>query len=206
MVGYLCAFLATAIFLGLLIARDISEYFGNRSVEFLFNDDGEGIKSPEYDEAEQEWANGHYLEAVRLMREYLAKNPREQGVALRIAEIYEKDLKNNLAAVLEYEEVLKHKLQPERWGWAAIHLCNLYSKMGKTKEAVALLHRIVDEFGETPAAEKARKRLATFETVGEEGLDGDLPDSIHGAPPKVAKPEEKSGAASNLPPGFRPKK
>ena len=206
MIGYLCAFLAVAIFLGLLIARDISEYFGNRSVQFMFNDEGEGIKNPEYEEAEQEWANGHHLEAVRLMRAYLVNNPREQGVALRIAEIYEKDLKNNLAAALEYEEVLKHKLQPERWGWAAIHLCNLYSKMGKTSEAVALLHRIVAEFGQTPAAEKARKRLAMFETVGEEGLDGDLPDSIQGAPPKPAAPEEKPRPASNLPPGFRPKK
>ncbi len=206
MIGYLSAFLAVAIFLGLLIARDISEFFGNRSVSFLFNDEGDGIKNPEYEEAEQEWANGHHLEAVRLMREYLVKNPREQGVALRIAEIYEKDLKNNLAAALEYEEVLKHKLEPERWGWAAIHLCNLYSKMGKTPEAVALLHRIVDEFGQTPAAEKARKRLAMFETVGEEALDGDLPDSIQTAPPKSSEAEEKPGSGSNLPPGFRPKK
>ena len=206
MIGYLCAFLAVAIFLGLLIARDISEFFGNRSVEFLFNDDGEGAKSPDYEEAEQEWANGHHLDAIRLMREYLVKNPREQGVALRIAEIYEKDLKNNLAAALEYEEVLKHKLEPERWGWAAIHLCNLYSKMGKTPEAVALLRRIVNEFGQTPAAEKARKRLASFETVGEKGLDGDLPDSILDAPPKPVEPEGKPGPGSNLPPGFRPKK
>ena len=34
------------------------------------------------------------------MREYLKKNPREQHAALRIAEIYEKDLQNNLAAAL----------------------------------------------------------------------------------------------------------
>ena len=56
------------------------------------------------------------------MREYLLKNPREQHVSLRIAEIYEKDLANPLAAALEYEEVLKQKLPAERWGWAAIHL------------------------------------------------------------------------------------
>ncbi len=202
MVGYFAAFLLMALFLGLLLARDVSEYFGSRSVEFMFNDDGVGIKDPDYEEAEQEWANGHHLEAIRLMRDYLIRNPREQGVALRIAEIYEKDLKNNLAAALEYEEILKHKLPPQRWGWAAIHLCNLYSKLHKTDQAVALLHRVVNEYGETPAAEKARKRLAMFETVGEEALDGELPDSIQGSlPPKAT--EEKS--ASNLPPGFRPK-
>ena len=40
-------------------------------------------------------------------REYLNKHPREQYVALRIAEIYEENLNNPLAAALEYEEVLK---------------------------------------------------------------------------------------------------
>lgn len=204
MIGYLAAFLAMSILLGLLIARDVSEYFGSRSVEFMFNDEGTGIKNPEYDEAEQEWANGNHLEAIRMMRDYLNKNPREQYVALRIAEIYEKDLKNHLAAALEYEEILKHKLPAQRWGWAAIHLCNLYSKLKKTDEAVALLHRVVNEYGETPAAEKARKRLAMFENVGEEALDADLPESVQAAAlPKVSA--EPAPPASNLPPGFRPK-
>ncbi|MEO6035239.1 MAG: hypothetical protein ABIQ35_08295 [Verrucomicrobiota bacterium] len=205
MVGYFFGFLVMAVFLGLLIARDIAELFGNRSVEFLLNDEGTGLKKPEYDEAEREWANGNHLDAIRLMRDYVTKNPREQYVALRIAEIYEKDLKNYLAAALEYEEVLKHKLPPDRWGWAAIHLCNLYSKLDKTKEAVELLRRIATEYSETPAAEKARKRLAMFETVGEEALDGDLPETIQSLPPKPVKPEPEA-PASNLPPGFRPKK
>ena len=205
MFGYFAAFLGTAVLLGLLIARDISHYFAGRSLELMFNDEGTGIKNPEYEEAEQVWANGQHLDAIRLMREYLTKNPREQYVALRIAEIYEKDLKNDLAAALEYDEILKHKLPPQRWGWAAIHLCNLYSKLHKTNEAVALLHRIVDEYGETPAAEKARKRLAMFETVGEEALDADLPEGIE-LSPKPPKAEEKTDPASNLPPGFRPKK
>ncbi len=208
MIGYFAAFLGVAVFLGLLVARDISEYFGNRSVEFLFNDEGIGTKNPEYEQAEQEWANGHHLDAIRMMRDYLQRNPREQYVALRIAEIYEKDLKNNLAAALEYEEILKHKLPPQRWGWAAIHLCNLYSKLHKTDESVALLRRVVDEYGETPAADKARKRLAMFETVGEDALDADLPDSIESLPPKpTSKPiKVELEPPSNLPPGFRPKK
>lgn len=207
MIGYFVAFLGTSILLGLLVAHDVSHYFGGRSVDFLFNDKGVGVKDPEYEEAEQVWANGQHLDAVRMMRDYLTKNPREQHVALRIAEIYEKDLKNYLAAALEYEEVLKHKLPPQRWGWAAIHLCNLYFKLHKTDQAVPLLHRIVNEYGETPAAEKARKRLAMFESVGEEGLDGDLPENIE-LPPKPVKKEESSASASNsnLPPGFRPKK
>ena len=64
---------------------------------------------PNVEEAEALWANAKYLEAIQLLREYLKKNPREMHAALRIAEIYEKDLRNYLAAGSEYEEVLKHK-------------------------------------------------------------------------------------------------
>src|SRR3954466_16276385 len=93
------------------------------------------------------------------MREYINKNPREVHVALRIAEIYEKDLNNYLAAALEYEEVLNKKLPDERWGWAAIHLCNLYFKLGQEVKGYALLQRIIKDYGQLQAAVKSRKRL-----------------------------------------------
>ena len=177
--------------LGLMVAHDISGFVGNRALKVLYNDDGEGTASPDYEKAEEEWANGNFIGAIQLMREYLKQNPREQHVALRIAEIYEKDLENFLAAALEYEEVLKQKLPAERWGWAAVHLCNLYtSKMNQSDKAIALLQRIVSEYGETAAAEKARKRLAQLE---EEGF----------IPPSV---ETAAAPAPNLPPGFAPKK
>jgi len=153
---------------GLMLAHDVSHFIGGRALKVLYNDEGEGIADPEYEIAEQTWADGNHLEAIGLLRAYLAKNPKELHAALRIAEIYEKDLSNHLAAALEYEEVLKCKLKPERWGWAAIHLCNLYYKLNQPEKAVALLHRIDSEYGETAAAEKARKRLAMVETpVGE---------------------------------------
>src|SRR2546429_4519365 len=146
--------------LGLMVAHDLSGLVGSRALKVIYNDEGEGIASPDYEKAEEEWANGNFLEAIQLMRDYLKQNPREQHVALRIAEIYEKDLLSFIAAALEYEEVLKQRLPPERWGWAAIHLCNLYtSKLNQSDKAIALLHRIVAEYGETAAAEKARKRL-----------------------------------------------
>ena len=46
MIGYFVAFLGISILLGLLIGHDISHYFGSRSVEFMFNDEGTGIKNP----------------------------------------------------------------------------------------------------------------------------------------------------------------
>jgi|SRR6185369_3346007 len=169
----------------LMLARDISHYVASRTEKFLYVD--EGIKSPEYEQAEQIWVDGNFLEAIQRMREILKSKPREQYIALRIAEIYEKDLQNFLAAALEYEEVLKQKIEPERWGWAAIHLCNLYSKMNQEAKTIALLKRIVAEYGQTTAAKKARERLEQIE------------------PPTVEEAKEDQ-PASNLPPGFSPRK
>ncbi|MGV3771913.1 MAG: tetratricopeptide repeat protein [Verrucomicrobiales bacterium] len=195
-------FLLSIVSLGIMLALDISHMFGNRALKTLYNDDLEGIGDPAYELAEKEWSNGNHLEAVRMMREYLNNHPREQHVAIRIAEIYEKDLNNPLAAALEYEEIITKKLAPDRWGWAAIHLCNLYFKLGQEQKAFALLRRIVAEHPDVPAAEKARKRL--------EQIDGGMPAAAPAETP-AAKPAVRVVSApqdppSNLPPGFRPKK
>lgn len=176
------------------------------------------MRNPDYEKAEAEWANGKFLEAIQLLRDYLKKNPREMHAALRIAEIYEKDLKNYLASALEYEEVLKHRLPAERWGWAAIHLCNLYSKLNQQDKTLALLHRIVNEYSRTAAAKKARTRLGIVEpeevqaptepavepvdetaeqTYSIEAQEPEQETQEQPAPPEAPK--------SNLPPGFRPK-
>lgn len=169
------AFFVTIVILGFLLSHDVTNFLGNRVLTGLYNDEGEGVANPDYENAEQEWADGNHLEAIRLMREYLQKNPREQHVAIRIAEIYEKDLGNNLAAALEYEDVLTHKLPPERWGWSAIHLCNLYFRLNQPEKALELLRRIDAEYGQTAAAEKARKRLALYESEGTVELAEETP-------------------------------
>lgn len=157
---YAFALFGTLLGLGFLTAHDISTFMGQKAHKLLHNEEGEGIHSASYDQAEEVWANGDYLEAIRLMREYLAKNPREVHVMARIAEIYEKDLGNFLAAALEYEEFLGHKIPAERWAWSAIHLVNLYyGKLDKPDQGLALLWRIHREYGRTQAAAKARKRL-----------------------------------------------
>lgn len=186
---YAALALASLLVLAILAAYDVSHYVGNRAHRVLYNEEGEGFEDPEYDRAEQAWANGEHLEAIRLMREYHAGHPREIHVVFRIAEIYEKDLANTLAAALEYEEILHCKLSPERWGWAAIHLCNLYSRLNQTDKSQTLLRRIVDEVGGTAAARKARETL---------GLDED------GSAPA----EDGAGSESGhkLPPGFKPRK
>jgi TolA-binding protein len=216
MIRYLAGFVVVVIGLGALVAVDVTQYFGGQAGDYLFFDVGDAMRDPLYERAEAEWANGTYLEAVQLLRDYLKKNPRELHASLRIAEIYEKDLKNYLASALEYEEVLKHKLPAERWGWAAIHLCNLYSKLNHQDKTRDLLHRIVNEYPQTAAARKARVRLGlaeaeeepvTEETVetSQEPIAPQLQD-IHDVQDEPEAPPPPEPPKPNLPPGFRPKK
>ena len=186
------AFFVSAVGLGLLIGHDFSHFVSERFGRIMYREEGEAIKKTAYEEAEEIWANGNPLDAIQKMRDYLKENPREQHVALRIAEIYEKDLQNPLAAALEYEEVLKQKLQPEQWGWTAIHLCNIYlSKLGKPDKANSLLRRIVNEYGETSAAEKARKRLSAEEGENAEGA-AETEASAPAPQPKTPRPINES--------------
>jgi hypothetical protein len=202
LMSYGIAMFFTLIGLAVMIGHDVSRYLANRVEDFIFNDNLKGVRDPKYEEAEAAWARGEHLEAVRLMRDYLKRHPREQYVALRIAEIYETDLHNHLAAALEYEEILKKKLPSERWGWAAIHLANLYSgKLNKTEQATALLRRIVDQYGQTAAAKKARERLGIPEPIVAP-VPVAAPEPEPEPTPVPAKPEPP---VSNLPPGFRPK-
>lgn len=178
--------------LGLMVGREVSQYVGHHVQRELYGEASEPVGDPEYDEAERVWADGDHLEAVRLLREFLKHKPNKVHAAFRIAEIYEKDLGNPLAAALEYEVILGHRLDRQRWGWAAIHLVNLYNRLGKTDEAEALLNRIVTECPGTEPAAKARQRLG----LPEEGAMTEEPA------PEEGSPDE---GGFKLPPGFRPK-
>lgn len=193
-------FVVSLLGLGGLIAWDVARAMGERASKGVLADDWVERKDPEYEKAEEVWANGQHLDAIALMREYLAKNPREQHVAIRIAEIYEKDLGNPLAAALELEEVLRKKLPREKWGWTAVRLSNLYSgRLNQSDKALQLLERIVNEYPETGAAKKARQRLGlpepevAVESTAEETPEEDSDDS----PPPPPEPP------SGLPKGFR---
>jgi TolA-binding protein len=212
-VTYLVALVGALIGLGLLITHDVTQFVGNVAVDALLDVGGEGTRDPDYEKAEEAWAHGRHMDAIEMLREFLKKNPRAQYAALRIAEIYEKDLNNPLAAALEHEEVLKQKLPAERWGWVAVHLCNLYSKLGQQDKARELLQRIATEYPQTAAARKARSHLGLSEpepepaaSAGNTGMAAEPGESV--TPPGKEQPAPAPPAPppkSNLPPGFRPK-
>jgi TolA-binding protein len=196
-------FVVSLLGLGGLVAWDVARALGERASKGVTADDWVERKDPEYEKAEEVWANGQHLDAIALMREYLAKNPREQHVAIRIAEIYEKDLGNSLAAALELEEVLGKKLPREKWGWTAVRLSNLYSgKLNQSDKALQILERIVNEYPETGAAKKARQRLGLPEpevAVEDQEVEESEDDGSDDTPPPPPEPP------SGLPKGFRPR-
>jgi len=143
--------------------------FAHHAGDFLRFDLGQKVETVEeitserelYEKAEYLVLKGKHLEAIELLRKVLEMDPNHFEAQLRIAEIYDRNLENYQVAVGEYELALKHDFNPERWSWAAVRLCNLYSgKMGDTNRAIRLMREIADKYPHTGGAAKVRKRLA----------------------------------------------
>jgi tetratricopeptide (TPR) repeat protein len=157
MIAALVALLLVLGVLGLLCLSNFSRRSGRRAELFNLENADPGVVGAQLEEAEKLRKRGEPLEAIRLLRDFLQEHPGETDLISRIAEIYNYDLRNYLAAALEYEELLKLKLPDEDWGWAALHLAKLYGRLNDPDKAVALLERLDDEYGHTLAARRARK-------------------------------------------------
>jgi tetratricopeptide (TPR) repeat protein len=153
MMEYFGGFLATIAILGPLCAYDLSHFFGDRAEQWILQGGAPTLPV----------AARRPLAAVESFREYLRKNPGEWRAKARVAEIYNSQLKNYPAAMLEYEEVLASRPDPEAWGWAALHLAKIYSRLNRPEQAEKLLNRLETEFGRTLAARRARHRLEKFD-------------------------------------------
>ena len=161
MMVYFSGMLGALLVFALLVARDLGHVIGERVGGNYVTKSEKSQKADMYEDAEAIWPDGAYVDAIDSFREYIKVYPGEYHAYKRIAEIYEKDLGSFRAAALEYEEMLEMDIPKSRWGWAAIHLCNLYSgKLDDSDRALALLQRVANECSETTAGQKARDRLA----------------------------------------------
>lgn len=180
--------------LGILAASDLSALIGQKAVDLLYNDDAPPLKSEMYEEGETLWTKGDYLGAIETFRLYYKKHPREIHALRRIAEIYEGDLKNYVAAAMEYEAILELPLPEHRWAWTALHLHNLYVKhLDRKDDAVELLKRVVTEHPGTAGGEKAAQRLRSL------GYEIEIVDE------SLSPDDTDAETDSPLPKGFRPK-
>jgi len=203
---YLGGFVAALLGLAGLLGWDVTQWVARKSAQGLGVDVRPVENDPEYDAAEAEWAKGNHMDAIKMLRDFLKKNPAQQHAAIRIAEIYEKDLGNYLAAALELEEVLSKRLPREKWGWTAIHLANIYSgRLNQADKALGVLNRIVKEYPDTSAAKKARQRLGLPEPA--EPVEADAA-SAEGASETSPAAETSGEDPENpaMPKGFKPRK
>ena len=166
LMGYFAGMIISILTFAFFVARDVGNLAGNRFAIGYFSKSAKSEKADLYEEAEQLWADGAYIESIDALRNYLEKYPGEFHAHQRIAEIYENDLASYRAAAMEYESILTIELSAKRWGWAAIHLCNLYSgKLGETEKALNLLRRVADECADTTPGQKAYERLAKIDSM-----------------------------------------
>jgi TolA-binding protein len=203
---YLGGFVAALLGFAGLLGWDVTQWVARKSAQGLGVDVQPVENDPEYDAAEAEWAKGNHMDAIKMLRDFLKKNPAQQHAAIRIAEIYEKDLGNYLAAALELEEVLGKRLPREKWGWTAIHLANIYSgRLNQADKALGVLNRIVKEYPDTSAAKKARQRLGLPEPA--EPAAGDVA-AAEGESETSSTVETSGGDPENpaMPKGFKPRK
>jgi TolA-binding protein len=193
---FLSLFVACVLGLAVFVGWDISQFVANKAAHGLGADLTPVEGDADYDAAEAEWAKGNHMDAINMFRAFLNRHPNQQHAAIRIAEIYEKDIGNYIAAALELEEVLTKRLPSEKWGWTAIHLANIYSgRLNQPEKALAILHRIVETHPRTSAAKKARQRLGLPEPEVE----------VAETAPAEEGGEESGEDASQMPRGFRKK-
>ena len=113
-----------------------------------------------YEKAEYQILKGKHVAGIELLRKVLVNDPDHFEAQLRIAEVYDKDLNNFEAAANEYSLALKHEFHPERWSWAAVRLCNIYSgKLKDSNSAIRMMRQLVEKHPHTGGAAKVRKRL-----------------------------------------------
>lgn len=169
LLGYTIGFAAALLVLGLVAAQDFGHLLKFRLGKEVSYVDARSERNAHYERAEHLALKGDHAGAIRLLESILAKHPGHIHSALRIAELYDKELQDFPRAALHYEEVLKLKLPPEQWGWTAIRLANIYSgKLNQPQVALALINRLAAEHPGTAAGAKALKRL---DKVSKAGLD-----------------------------------
>lgn len=156
---YFLGFLLVGGLLAVLAAWDISRLLGAVTEEAVLGGGSLPENEPRLLEADRLRKEGEPLEAVRVLREHLTEKPRDWQTNVRIAEVYTHDLRNPLAAALEYEQLLQRRLPRGARAWLMVRLADNYLLLRRGDEAVELFEQVTNKFPRTPAAKKAARRL-----------------------------------------------
>ena len=167
LLGFTLGFAVGLLGLGLVAAQDFGHLLKfklGREVSYL---DARSERNAQCERAEALVLKGDAHGAIQVLHAVLQQHPQHLHSALRVAELYDKELHDFPRAAQHYEAALALKFPPEQWGWIAIRLANLYS--GPLKQplpALALIRRLAAEHPGTKAGGKALQRLGKISGAG----------------------------------------
>ncbi len=156
-----------AVFLtgfGFLLAHDggdLLRFRFGREIDFV---DDRSRRLAKYEKADYLASKGKTKPALAMLREILEEESGNWHAQVRLAEIYDKDLEDFETAAEEYRKALDLEMHPEKWGWTAIRLCNIYTgKLDEPQRGMIILRRLARDYPDTKAGQKAINRLAMVE-------------------------------------------
>lgn len=158
-VGYLLAGAVLAVF----VAWDVSRFFGGIAGQLFWGGGRLASITPAWWKAERLCRDKQPLEAIRVLREHLKSHPKHWAAAVRIAEIYEHQLNDALAAALEYESLLNQRLPKSARAEILLRLAACHLLRHQADECAARLQEVIADFPGTSAAAKAERRLARIQ-------------------------------------------
>lgn len=161
--GLFSLYLIVGAALAMFVAWDVSQFLGWQAEKLFLGGGRLSSLTPTWWKAERLRKEENSDEAVRVLREAFEVHPRQWRLGVRIAEIYQHDLNNPLAAALEYEDILQRRLPRPARAWLMVRLATCYLLLKRLDDAAAKLREVKEKFPRTPAAEKAERRLARME-------------------------------------------
>lgn len=154
------AYLLVGAALALFVAWDVSRFVGGFAGQLFWSGGRIASITPAWWKAERLCRDRQPLDAIRVLREFYEAHPRQWAAAVRIAEIYERDLHDPLAAALEYESLLQQRLPKTARAEILLRLAACHLLRHQTADSAARLRQVIAEFPDSAAAKKAERRLA----------------------------------------------
>ena len=167
LLGYTLGFAGALLVLGLVAAQDFGHLLKFKLGKEVSYVDARSERNAKVEQAEALVLKGDPRGAIQVLQAVLKQHPQHLHSALRVAELYDKELHDFPRAAQHYEAALALKLPPEQWGWTAIRLANIYSgPLKQPQPALALIRRLAAEHPGTKAGGKALQRLAKISNAG----------------------------------------
>jgi hypothetical protein len=158
--GWFAVYLVIGAGLAIVTAKDISTLCGDLAGSLFVGGGRLPAITPALWKVERLRKQRKPLAAINVLRDYQAAHPRHWQAALRIAELYQHDLKEPLPAALEYEQILKHRLPRRARADIMLRLAACHLLLRNGEKSAAVLREVLKNYPGAPAAETAARRLA----------------------------------------------